>query len=91
MALGTWVEFAAPESERRRRGKLAWKCDFTGDYTFVDRKFKVVADLNYRQLAEEFQLGRATMVEDVPLFDRALDSVIGGIKQALNRSSESLH
>jgi hypothetical protein len=89
MALGTWVEFIDPETERRSRGKLAWKCDFTGEYTFVDRKYKVVADISNRQLIEEFELGRAAIVEDVPLFDRALDSVINGIKQALDRKGDS--
>lgn len=91
MELSTWVEFIDPETERRQRGKLAWKCDFTGDYTFVDRKYKVVADLTCRQLAEEFELGRARIIEDVPLFDRALDSVFSGIKQALNRNSDNTH
>ena len=90
MALGTWVEFINAETESRYRGKLAWKCDFTGEYTFVDRKYKVVADLSNRQLIEEFELGRAGFVEDVPLFDRALDSVISGIKRALdNKSSDT--
>ena len=85
MALGTWVEFSDPENGHCRRGKLSWKCDFTGDYTFVDRRFKVVADLNFQHLAQEFELGRARLVDDVPLFDRALDAVIGNIKQTLSR------
>jgi hypothetical protein len=85
MALGTWVEFIDGETETRSRGKLVWKCDFTGEFTFVDRKYKVVADLSFRNLLEEFQLQRAKIIEDVPLFDRALDSVINGIKHALDR------
>jgi hypothetical protein len=89
MALGTWLEFIDPETERHSRGKLAWKCDFTGEYTFVDRKYKVVADISNRQLIEEFERGRAAIVEDVPLFDRALDSVINGIKQALDRKGST--
>jgi hypothetical protein len=87
MALGTWVEFIDAKTETQRRGKLAWKCDFTGEYTFVDRKYKVVADLSNRKLIEEFELGRASFVEDLPLFDRALDSVINGIKHALDRKN----
>ena len=87
MALGTWVEFTDAETGRHNRGKLAWKCDFTGEYTFVDRKYKVVADLSFRVLAREIQLNKARIVEDVPLFDRALDSVIGGIKRALDKST----
>ena len=84
MALGTWVEFIKPETYQRVRGKLAWKCDFTGDFTFVDRKYKVVADLTFKELLRDFDAGRAFFVEDVPLFDRALDSVIKGFKNALS-------
>ena len=89
MALGTWVEFIDAETERHRRGKLAWKCDFTGEYTFVDRKYKVVADMTFKKLLDEFDVGRARIVEDVPLFDRALDSVIGGIKRAMEGKREA--
>ena len=84
MALGTWVEFIDPETKNHSRGKLAWKCDFTKEFTFVDKKYKVVADMTYRQLVEKFELELASVVEDIPLFDRALDSVIVGIKQALD-------
>jgi hypothetical protein len=84
LALGTWVEFIDPATKSHSRGKLAWKCDFTKEFTFVDRKYKVVADLTYHQLIEKFELEHASVVEDIPLFDRALDSVIVGIKQALD-------
>ncbi len=84
MALGTWIEFIDPNTNSHSRGKLAWKCDFTKEFTFVDRKYKVVADLTFRQLIEKFELELASVVEDIPLFDRALDSVIVGIKQALD-------
>lgn len=89
MALGTWVEFSDPEMEKRSRGKLAWKCDFTGEYTFVDRKYKVVADLTFKKLLDKFNAGHAQIVEDVPLFDRALDSVINGIKRAMEGKGEA--
>jgi len=89
MALGTWVEFIDAETKTPSRGKLAWKCDFTGEYTFVDRKYKVIADLSNRKLIEKFESGRASFVDDVPLFDRALDSVIGGIKRALNSKNSA--
>ncbi len=88
MTLGTWVEFIDPETEKRSRGKLAWKCDFTGEYTFVDRKYKVVADLTFKKLLDQFDLGQAQIVDDVPLFDRALDSVISGIKRAMEGKGE---
>ena len=89
MTLGTWVEFIDPETEKHSRGKLAWKCDFTGEYTFVDRKYKVVADLTFKKLLDKFDLGQAQIVDDVPLFDRALDSVISGIKRAMEGKGEA--
>jgi len=91
MALGTWVEFINPNTNVHTRGKLAWKCDFTKEFTFVDRKYKVVADLTYRQLIEKFESEHAAIVEDIPLFDRALDSVIVGIKQALDIKNPTGH
>ena len=89
MALGSWVEFKQADKPRPVRGKLAWKCDFTGDYTFVDRKYKVVADLSYRELLQEFDQGRAALIEDIPLFDRALDALLGSFKRKAD-STEAL-
>lgn len=88
MPLGTWVEFIDPETEKRSRGKLAWKCDFTGEYTFIDRKYKVVADLTFKKLLDRFDLGQAQIIDDVPLFDRALDAVVSGIKRAMEGKGE---
>lgn len=89
MALGTWVEFKQEDGKQIVRGKLAWKCDFSGEYTFVDRKYQVVADIKRRDLVQEFELERAHIVEDVPLFDRALDAVVKGIQSTLKRGSNS--
>ena len=78
MAVGTWVEF---ESELGiKRGKLTWKCDFTGEYTFMNRMYKLIADLTMRELIHRMESGQARIVEDVPLFDRAVDAIISGMK-----------
>ena len=60
--------------------RLSWD-----EFTFIDRKYTVIADVSYHQLVEKFELGLASIIEDIPLFDRALDSIIVGIKQALHR------
>lgn len=80
MALGTWVRFVNPETGNQYRGRLAWKCDFTEEFTFVDNNYKVVADLTFRKLLEKFELDRASIVDDIPLFDRALNAVIIDMK-----------
>jgi Protein of unknown function (DUF1631) len=88
MALGTWLEFTDSDSGHNSRGKLAWRCDFTGEYTFVDRTYQVVADLSNRKLIEQLEQGLAHFVDDVPLIDRAMESVVGGIKRALSKSEK---
>jgi hypothetical protein len=52
-----------------------------GEYVFVDRFFKVVRDTNLRQLVTDLAAGQALLVEEVPLMDRALDSVMGALKR----------
>lgn len=77
LELGTWVELEKDGS--KTRVKLAWKGDEFTSYTFMNRQYQVVAELPLYTLAEEFRRGRARLIEDVALFDRALDGVISGI------------
>jgi exonuclease VII small subunit len=42
--------------------------------------YKVVADITLRELINEMESGQARIVEDVPLFDRAVDAIISGMK-----------
>lgn len=77
MDLGTWLEFDL--GEKQRRGKLAWKSVVMGEYVFVDRKYKVVAERTRAGLAADLRHGKAVLVEDVAMFDRALDKVLNGL------------
>jgi len=77
MSLGAWLEFAM--DGKKRRGKLAWKSVVMGEYVFVDRRYKVVAEKTLAQLAADLRYGRAAPLEDVPMFDRALDKVLNGL------------
>jgi hypothetical protein len=78
--VGTWVEFTEATG-KTFRAKLAWKSEVLGEYTFVDRMYKVVADKTLQELAADFRDARARTVEDVPVLDRALDAVINGLKR----------
>jgi Protein of unknown function (DUF1631) len=77
MKLGTWLEFAV--DDKTRRGKLAWKSMIMGEYVFVDRKYKVVKEKTLSELAADLRSGRAVLVENVAMFDRALDKVLNGL------------
>lgn len=80
LTVGTWVEFI-DATGRGVRGKLAWKSDVMGEYTFVDRMYKVVADKTTAELAADFRAQRARVVNEVALLDRALDAVATGLKR----------
>jgi len=80
LKVGVWVEFIQ-ENLKTVRGKLAWKSEVLGEYTFVDRMYKVVADKSTQELAADFRNMRASVVEEVPLLDRALDAVVKGLKR----------
>jgi hypothetical protein len=82
MEMGTWIEFTNPDTGEQYRGKLSWKCKVTEEFTFVDHTYRVVADLGYQQLLQVFEKGHAKIVEDVPLFDLALNAVVVDIKAA---------
>jgi hypothetical protein len=77
MKLGTWLEFDL--DGKKRRAKLAWKSAVMGEYVFVDRTYKVVAERTLASLAAALRHGRAAPVENVAMFDRALDKVLNGL------------
>lgn len=75
---GTWIELFDDEGEKRR-AKLAWKGDEFTKYAFVNWRYKVIAERSFYSLADEFRQGNAAIIEDLPLFDRAFDTVFGRI------------
>lgn len=75
MEMGKWVEFKT-ENGKSRRAKLAWKSELLGEYTFLNWKFDVVADKKLNELADDLRKGSAKIIDDVPLMDRALSSVL---------------
>ena len=75
LEMGKWVEFQ-DEQGHNRHAKLAWKSELLGEYTFLNWKFDVVADKTLLELAEDLRQGKAKVMDDVPLMDRALSSVL---------------
>lgn len=75
LEMGKWVEFQ-DEKGNNRHAKLAWKSELLGEYTFLNWKFDVVADKTLLELADDLRQGKAKVMTDVPLMDRALSSVL---------------
>ncbi len=81
MEAGKWVEFF-DENGNAQRAKLAWKSELLGEYTFLNWKFDVVADKTLFGLAADLRCGRAKVINDIPILDRALTAVLSGIKRS---------
>ena len=71
LRIGTWVQFCHAEG-RTTRARLTWISPSTGRYLFTDRRGLKVADSTIYGLAVEFRRGTATVLDNVPLFERAI-------------------
>ena len=81
LKVGAWIEFV-DEAGASERAKLSWISPISGKFLFVNRRGLKVADRSLQQLAAEIRDGRAVVLEEVPLFDRALDAIVERLRQA---------
>src|SRR6185437_14804974 len=81
LKVGAWIEFV-DEAGASERAKLSWISPISGKYLFVNRRGLKVADRTAVQLATELHDNRAMILEEVPLFDRALDAIVERLRQA---------
>ena len=79
--VGTWVEFR-DKTGHIERAKLSWISPISAKYLFVNRKGLKVGDKTVWGLAAELRAGSAEILEDVPLFDRALDAIVERLKSS---------
>lgn len=76
--VGSWVEFL--ESERRDRHKLVARIRSVDKLIFANRRGIKVAEMTGMKLAVDLSLGRARVVEEAEVVDKALESVIGSLR-----------
>ncbi|MEZ5461837.1 DUF1631 domain-containing protein [Dokdonella sp.] len=80
MKVGNWIEFVDEEGNRER-AKLSWISPISSRYLFVNRRGLKVCDKSVTSLAVELRRGSAILLEEVPLFDRALDAIVEKLRQ----------
>lgn len=81
LKVGTWIEFV-DENDNRERAKLSWISPISAKYLFVNRRGLKVCDKTVGGLAIEMRRGSAIVLEEVPLFDRALDAIVARLRHA---------
>jgi hypothetical protein len=80
LKIGAWIEFT-DGAGNHERAKLSWLSPISGKYLFVNRRGLKVADRTAVQLATELHAGEARILEEVPLFDRALDAIVDRLRK----------
>lgn len=89
LKVGDWLEFSpSGEEPAGQRAKLSWISPISGKYLFVNRRGLKVADKSAAQLAEEFARGAAIVLEELPLFDRALDAIVERLRKTQNQKRD---
>ncbi len=81
LKVGSWIEFV-DASGQRERAKLSWISPISAKYLFVNRRGLKVCDKTVRALAAELRDGSAVVLEEVPLFDRALDAIVARLRHS---------
>jgi hypothetical protein len=85
--VGAWYEFQTEHG--LERAKLSWISPISGKYLFVNRKGLKVADTTLYQLAAQLREGKAQALENVPLFERAMDAIVEKLKNTQGEEGEA--
>ncbi|MDQ8037347.1 MAG: DUF1631 domain-containing protein [Pedobacter sp.] len=76
--VGSWVEFIEPEKQDRH--KLVARIRSVDKLIFANRRGIKVGEMTGMKLAVDMSVGRARVVEEGEFIDRALESVIGNLR-----------
>lgn len=77
--VGSWVEFT--EAERQDRHKLVARIRSVDKLIFANRRGIKVSEMSGMKLALAMHAGRARIVQEGEFIDRALESVIGNLRE----------
>ncbi len=77
---GQWIALT-DSSGKTQKIKLGWKSDMLGECTFINWRFKVAADFSFNQLAAKFRSGQATLIDNLPIFERAVDAMVNTLQK----------
>jgi hypothetical protein len=77
---GTWVEFAGGSGVKRAR--LTWISPNKGVYLFTNPlSAEAAVSISPEALAEQMRLGEARMLDDAPLVERAVGSMLATLRE----------
>ncbi len=86
LEVGTWFEFTNSEG-KTLRAKLSWISPISGKLLFVNARGLKVMDKSPAGLAADLRGEKARILEQIPLFDRALSAIASKLKDSSEEDS----
>lgn len=83
--VGSWIEFIEPDKQDRH--KLVARIRSVDKLIFANRRGIKVGEMTGMKLAVDMSVGRARIVEESEFIDRALESVIGNLRDLGSKSA----
>ena len=83
--VGSWFAFSKEAGAQEQRCKLAAHISFNKKFIFVNRAGAKVAEFTENNLMHHYEQGLIRLLDDNQLFDRALESVIGNLRDFQHR------
>lgn len=77
----SWVEFQRGDDGRPVRARLTWISPAKGVYLFTNPQGEAAVSITPEALAEQMRRGEARLIDDAPLVDRAVDSMLATLKE----------
>lgn len=78
---GTWIELRQDDGNLVK-AKLAWVSPLKGIYLFTNRLGQRAMSINGEGLAAKFRDGHVQLIDNVPLMDRAVSSLLERLQQS---------
>lgn len=84
--VGSWIEFM--EEQRQERHKLVARIRSVDKLIFANRRGIKVGEMTGMRLAIDLSIGKARVVEEGAVIDRALESVIGNLRNLSTKAAQ---
>lgn len=75
LEVGDWIEFLDTGDDGNIRAKLSWISPISQKRLFVNSRGIKVTDKSIDELAHDFRSNNAVILDQVPLFDRAMNAI----------------
>lgn len=88
---GAWVEFLADENDELAenvRAKLSWVSPISHKLLFVNARGVKVTDKSIDELAHDLREKIATVLQQIPLFDRAMSAIAKQVSDETEKGQE---